>query len=98
MIRIDPSETILAGQWALRAGRLAADEMCERISALTGSYLLEFGKDASGWDTLYRAPADGRLWKLIYPESEFRGGGPPQIVDPTKSAPIANDHVILDGN
>jgi hypothetical protein len=79
MMRIDPSEIVLTGQWVLRGGRLVVDEVCERISGLTGSYLQELGKDASGWDTLYRDPIDGRLWELVYPESGLHGGGPPQL-------------------
>jgi Immunity protein 27 len=78
-MRIDPSEVVLSGRWVLREGRLVADGMCERISTLTGSYLLELGKDVSGWDTLYRDPGDGRFWELVYPESGLHGGGPPQL-------------------
>ena len=40
---------------------------------------MKLGGDASGWDVLFRDPTDGRLWELIYPQSEPHGGGPPQL-------------------
>lgn len=56
-----------------------ADETCQRIIDLTHHHLVELGRDASGWDALYRDSNDGRLWELIYPESELQGCGPPQL-------------------
>jgi hypothetical protein len=79
MTYIKPSETVLTGQWILQGGRPVVDDVCKRILALTGSYLVEVGRDTSGWDTLYRDPTDGRYWELTYPQSELQGGGPPQL-------------------
>jgi hypothetical protein len=79
LMDIKPSETILTGQWVHRDGRLVEDDVCERIRALTKSYLVEIGHDASGWNTLYRDPNDERYWEKTYPQSEMHGGGPPQL-------------------
>ena len=79
MKNIGPSEVLLTGQWILQGGRPVADDVCSRILALTQFYLVQVGRDASGWNTLYRDPADGRYWELSYPQSELHGGGPPQL-------------------
>ena len=79
MMNIKPSETVLTGQWVLQGGRPVADDVCKRILALTKSHLLEVGRDASGWNTLYRDPTDGGYWELVYPQSEIHGGGPPEL-------------------
>jgi hypothetical protein len=79
-MNIDPSETILSGNWIPDSrGRYIADDLCRRIDSLIHAHLKELGRDASGWDALYRDPDDGRLWELIYPHSELQGGGPPQL-------------------
>lgn len=79
MMSINPSETLLTGQWFIQGGRPVADDVCKRIIALTKSHLQEVGRDASGWNTLYRDPNDGRYWELSYPQSELHGGGPPEL-------------------
>jgi hypothetical protein len=79
MMDIEPSETVLTGQWILQGGRPVADDVCKRILALANSYLVEVGRDASGWNVLYRDPNDGRYWELSYPQGELHGGGPPQL-------------------
>jgi hypothetical protein len=71
MINIQPTETILTGQWLVQGGRVVADEVCKRILALTNSYLIEVSRDASGWNVLYRDPNDGRYWELTYPRGEL---------------------------
>ena len=78
-MNIDPSEIVITGKWILQGGRPVADEVCKRIAALTKTYLVKVGRDASGWNTLYRDPTDGRYWELIYPQSELHGGGPPEL-------------------
>jgi Immunity protein 27 len=79
MTRIDPSETLLTGRWIAQGSRVAADDVCKRIIALTQSHLHKIGADDSGWTTLYRDPSDGRYWQLSYPQSELHGGGPPEL-------------------
>lgn len=78
-MKILSTETQLTGKWLLRDGRAVADETCERINELVRSHFKQLGRDASGWDVLYRDPDDGRLWELTYPQSELHGGGPPQL-------------------
>jgi hypothetical protein len=78
-MKIQPTETQLTGKWLSRDGRGVADETCVRIKGLVRSHLRQLGRDASGWDVLYRDPDDGRLWELSYPQSELHGGGPPQL-------------------
>ncbi len=79
MKMIEPNETEITGKWLISQGRTVADETCQRIADLTQHYLVELGRDPSGWDALYRDPNDGRFWELIYPQSELQGGGPPQL-------------------
>lgn len=76
---IGPNETEIIGKWGVVEGRIVADETCQRIAELIRDYLVELGRDTSGWDALYRDPNDGRFWELIYPQSEMQGGGPPQL-------------------
>ena len=64
MVRIQPTETQLTGNWLSLNGRVVADEICRRIGDLVASHLKELGRDSSGWDALYRDPDDGRLWEL----------------------------------
>ncbi len=78
-MRIQPSETHLAGKWLARDGRIVGDETCQRIDELIRTHLREIGRDASGWDVIYRDPDDARLWELTYPQSQLHGGGPPQL-------------------
>lgn len=79
MNEINPGEIEIIGKWVEVEGAVVPDKTCHRIESLTKNYLLELGSDPSGWDILYRDPCDGRLWELIYPQSELQGGGPPQL-------------------
>ena len=72
--------TLLAGQWFVRDGTLAADDVCVEIDALLENHLDEVAHDASGWLTLYRDRRDGQYWELSYPQSHMHGGGPPKLV------------------
>ncbi|GAB4167502.1 MAG: hypothetical protein Fur0032_05590 [Terrimicrobiaceae bacterium] len=76
---ITPNEMEITGKWLMSQGRAVADENCQRITDLISSYLIELGRDSSGWDAIYRDPGDGRLWELIYPQGELQGGGPPKL-------------------
>ena len=78
-MKIRSNETEITGKWLSRDGHAVADEACERINELVRSHLKKLGHDASGWEVLYRDADDGRLWELTYPQSEFHGGGPPQL-------------------
>ena len=78
-MEIEPSETLLTGQWIARSGRTIADDVCQRILTLTHSHLVKISQDASGWNVLYRDPNDGRYWELTYPHGGWHGGGPPQL-------------------
>lgn len=35
--------------------------------------------DAVKWNSLWRDPVTGKLWKEFYPRSEAHGGGPPSF-------------------
>ena len=78
-MNIGPDETVLVGQWVLNDGRPVANDVGKRIATLIESYLVEIGRDESGWRTLYRDPNDRRLWELDYHQSELHGGGPPRL-------------------
>jgi hypothetical protein len=79
MKNIEPFETVITGSWILQNGKVVGDDVVKRIRALASSHLVKLGTDASGWNTLYRDPDDGRLWELVYPQGELQGGGPPQL-------------------
>ena len=76
---ISHTETLLVGNWRSENGQFVADEICERINRLITVHLQKIASDPSGWESLYRDPNDGRYWELTYPQSEFQGGGPPQL-------------------
>jgi hypothetical protein len=78
-LALRPNETLLEGEWIVGAGGLVADATCKRIEVLTASVLKRLANDASGWESLFEDPADGRLWELYYPRSEMQGGGPPSL-------------------
>jgi hypothetical protein len=78
-VKLQRDENFLRGQWITIKGEVIADETAKRIQHLVSCHLREIGRDASGWDALYRDPDDGRLWELTYPDSEAHGGGPPQL-------------------
>ena len=78
-MKIRPHETEIRGSWTRSGREVVADDACRRIDQLASSHLEEVGHDATGWDTLYRDPTDGRYWELIYPQSNQHGGGPPLL-------------------
>ena len=77
---LGPEETHLVGSWITLREVTDGDATTKRIESLVRDRLIRVGVTADGWDTLYRDPADGRLWELIYPQSELHGGGPPSLV------------------
>lgn len=78
-MKIRPDETEIRGSWTQSGREFVADDRCRRVDQLLSTHLEKVGHDASGWDTLYRDPADGRYWELVYPQSELHGGGPPTL-------------------
>lgn len=78
-MKINSDEALICGSWLLVDNRVTGDEAAKRIEWLIKHHLQEIGRDASGWNALYRDPFDGRLWELSYPSSEDHGGGPPQL-------------------
>jgi hypothetical protein len=74
-----PDEFDLAGQWLDTGSRVEGDAVLARIEWLIGERLERVASDASGWETLYRDPRDGRLWEHTYPHSHLHGGGPPRL-------------------
>ena len=74
-LALRPSETELTGEWYVSAIGVVADETSKRIEVLAASVLKRLGSDASGWESLFQDPNDGRLWELYYPESEMHGWG-----------------------
>jgi hypothetical protein len=87
VIKLGPDETSLSGQWALAGDQIVPDEVAKRIQFLIKDHLVQLATDPTGWDVLYRDPADGRFWELSYPSSELHGGGPPQLtlIDSSKA-------------
>ncbi len=80
-MKLRPEETEVTGHWVFDGRTMHADDVCERIEFLTSQALewLAFSKDYGAWETLYRDPADGRLWERTYPQGDLQGGGPPRL-------------------
>ena len=76
---IQPDETLITGSWELIDGRMVADDQVSRIRSLVGCELEWIAASASGWETLYKDPSDGRFWELFLPQSEMHGGGPESL-------------------
>ena len=78
---MNPDENEIVGEWVLDGTKVRKDAAAERIEALTSGVLekLADGKEAGGWETLYRDPTDGRLWERTFPKGHMHGGGPPRL-------------------
>ena len=81
MKTLQPYETDLLGDWIVSGTQVEGDEVCKRIKWVVAEKIQEVTTDASGWDVLYRDPADGRYWELTYPKSHMHGGGPPRLTN-----------------
>ena len=68
----------LIGEWQVVGERVEANDSCRKIAEELPR-LTRLATAEAGWSTLYRDPADSRLWELTYPESELHGGGPPML-------------------
>lgn len=76
-----PDERDLVGKWNFDGAKTRGDEVCDRIRYLTEQVMekLAVSRDYGAWETLFRDPADGRLWERTYPQGEMHGGGPPRL-------------------
>jgi hypothetical protein len=87
-MKLHADETCLIGHWVKSASGVIADDVAQRIVALTSSHLNYLATDSTGWKHLYADPEDGRLWELTYPHSEWHGGGPPCLQVVSKAAAL----------
>jgi hypothetical protein len=78
-VSIRPEETELSGRWIKTDGRVIGDAIEKRIADLIASELEKVATSSSGWEVLYRDPADGRYWELSYPHGDWHGGGPKRL-------------------
>ena len=76
---LQPNESQLTGKWLESNGIVTGDQITERIIWLINERLQRIARDGANWTALFRDPADGRLWELSYPNSEWHGGGPPKL-------------------
>ena len=77
--KLQDNESILSGQWGYKDGAVIQDADCKRIEWLTNSFLQLVGVSGENWAALYLNPEDGSYWLLTYPNSDWHGGGPPQL-------------------
>lgn len=80
-MNLQPHECELVGNWTFDGSKLQPDEACDRIQQLTEGVLerVAVSRHYGAWETLFRDPADGRLWERTYPHGEMHGGGPPRL-------------------
>ena len=80
-MKLLPTETILAGSWLARDGKVHCDVTCERIDWLITHHLqmVAHSPQSGAWETLYKDPDDRRFWERTYPQGEMHGGGPPTL-------------------
>ncbi|PHS40015.1 MAG: hypothetical protein COA91_05145 [Robiginitomaculum sp.] len=77
---IKQEEKQIIGNWIAFGKQDVGDDACQRIEWLIENHLVFVSHDKSGWNTLYKDPADNRLWERIYLQSEMHGGGPPSLL------------------
>lgn len=85
MEKIQSHESSIEGKWIEIEGKVVVDENCARVELLIDSHLQKVAVSKSGWDLIYKDPADNRLWHLTYPQSHMHGGGPPSLFSVTES-------------
>jgi hypothetical protein len=81
MMKLQPNETVLTGDWFVQNGQARRDATAERIEWLISHQLQKISDSPrwGAWETLYRDPDDGRYWERTYPQSHRHGGGPRQL-------------------
>lgn len=79
-MEIDSTEIEIVGKWIEQsAGKVVADQSCERIDWLVKHALKEISVNGDNWEALYQNPKDGAYWEMSYPTSHMLGGGPPKL-------------------
>jgi hypothetical protein len=71
----------LTGKWLFSDGQMHGDATEDRIHWLIKNVLIKLrdSPEYGAWETLFRDPADGRLWERTYPNGGLQGGGPLQL-------------------
>lgn len=69
------------GKWIKVGNQIVADETCKLLAKLTSEKFVRVAEREGGWTILFQDPEDQSYWELSYPESEWHGGGPPQLVE-----------------
>lgn len=77
MMKLNPEESELVGNWIFDNKKIRRDEICERIEWLIKNELQYVAATSGGWEKLYFDPVCGRYWELTHPNGEMQGGGPP---------------------
>ncbi|TYP00158.1 immunity protein 27 of polymorphic toxin system [Geothermobacter ehrlichii] len=77
--RLKENDRILTGLWLDLGSRMEKDATWQRILWLTSDYLQPVAQDDERRTILYRDPADGRYWELLFPRPELPEGGPPTL-------------------
>lgn len=77
-------------------GRMAFDDVGQRIDRLVQNYLVKLGVEAKGGGLLFRDPMDGRYWEFICPEPGPHGDTLPELVCLTQTAAEQKYGRILD--
>jgi len=87
---IAADQNLIAGTLFLDGPVLRPDAVERRIETLVNTWLIHLADDpiSGAWLRLYKAPSDGRLWELTYPQGEMQGGGPRRlrVITPAEAA------------
>jgi len=78
-MNLKPEETVLQGYWLDLGSSVVPDARWERITRLTEEYLELLATGEGGRESLYRDPADGRLWELA-PVAPEMPASPPLLM------------------
>ena len=73
-----PHETEIIGAWIRQDDKIIADDNQLRIEWLIHHFLEPVSAD--DWTALYKDPNDLRAWRLVFPNSDWHGGGPMTLV------------------
>jgi hypothetical protein len=89
-LMINSAETQITGKWIAIDGHVQSDEAEQRIRELISTYLHYLAVDSSGWEKLYRDPADGRYWELTFPHGALQAGARRNYDVSTRTMPSQN--------